>query len=198
VPDDETDPLRVSGPPLAGDEVSTLLGSLERQRATFAWKVGGLDRPALSTWVGASTMTLGGLVKHLAWTETLTFQTRLLGHRPGAPWEDVDWDDEPDWPWTSAEDDTPEELYALWRSAVVRSRAGVAEALAAGGLDHRSVWSEDDGAPRPSLRRVLVDLIEEYARHTGHADLYREVIDGVVGEDPPGPPDLYPVPGEED
>jgi hypothetical protein len=182
------------GPPVAGDEVATLLGSLERQRATFAWKVGGLDRAALSTTLGGSAITLGGLVKHLAFTEVLTFCTRLVGQRPGAPWEDVDWDAHPQWPWTSAAEDDPASLYGLWRDAVVRARAGVAEALADGGLDHRTVWAEDDAQDRPSLRRLLVDLIEEYARHTGHADLYRESIDGLVGEDPPGVPDLYPVP----
>jgi len=183
------------GPPHDGDEVATLLGSLERQRATFAWKVGGLDRDALSRTFGASSITLGGLVKHLAFGEVITFTTRLVGQRPGDPWEAVDWDATPDWPWTSAAQDDPATLYGLWRDAVVRARAGVAQALTEGGLDHRTVWAVDDGETRPTLRKLLVDQIEEYARHTGHADLYREAIDGVVGEDPPGVPDLYPVPG---
>ena len=71
----------------------------------------------------------------------------------------------------------------MWLEAVARSEAAVNEALADGGLDRPlaiSEWSE-----RPNLRRVLVDLIEEYARHTGHADLIRESIDGLVGEDAP-------------
>lgn len=183
------------GPPVAGDEVATLLGSLERQRATFAWKVGGLDREALSVTVGASAITLGGLVKHLAFTEVLHFCTRVSGQRPGDPWEDVDWDAEPEWPWTSAAQDDPATLYALWQGAVVRARASLAGALADGGLDRRAVWSPDEAAVRPNLRRVLADMIEEYARHTGHADLIREVVDGVVGEDPPAAPELYPLPG---
>jgi Protein of unknown function (DUF664) len=88
-----------------------------------------------------------------------------------------------DWQWTSAAEDSPEELRTLWLEAVARSEAAVDEALAAGGLDRPlelSEWSE-----RPNLRRVLVDLIEEYARHTGHTDLLREAIDGLVGEDAP-------------
>jgi hypothetical protein len=78
-------------PPVAGDETATLLGSLERERAIFAWKTGGLDAAGLRATVGAS----------------------------------------------------------------------------------------------PSLRRILIDMIEEYARHVGHADLIRESVDGLVGEDPP-------------
>ncbi len=102
---------------------------------------------------------------------------------PGAPWQTIDWDETPDWDFTSAADDTPEELYALWDGAVGRSRARVDEALAAGGLD-RQAYVADDGV-HASLRRLICDLIEEYGRHTGHADLLREAVDGLVGEDPP-------------
>ncbi|MGI8701594.1 MAG: DUF664 domain-containing protein [Nocardioidaceae bacterium] len=95
----------------------------------------------------------------------------------------MDWDANPDWEWQSAADDTPEQLMALWREVVARSRAAVAEALADGGLERLAVrtrWTE-----APSLRRILVDMIEEYARHTGHADLIRESVDGLIGEDSP-------------
>ena len=86
-------------PPLAGDEVSTFLGSLERQRATFAWKCGGLDAAGMHVTVGASSMTIAGLVKHLALVEDHTFSTKFLGRSPGKPWEDADWDSDPDWEW---------------------------------------------------------------------------------------------------
>jgi len=81
--------------------------------------------------------------------------------------------------------DEPAYLYALWQRMVEQSRRLTLEALANGGLDQpmRQAWP--DGRA-PSLRRTLVDLIEEYARHVGHADLIRESVDGVVGEDPPG------------
>jgi hypothetical protein len=170
-------------PPAAGDETATLLGSLDRQRATFAWKCGGLDAAGLRAMLAPSTVTLGGLLKHLALVEDHYFSVRLLGRAPAPPWDTVDWDADPDWEWRTAAEDSPEELYRLWEDAVARSRASTAEALADGGLDRLSVggeWTEP-----PSMRRILIDLIEEYARHVGHADLIRESIDGLVGEDPP-------------
>ena len=172
-------------PPVAGSEVDTLLGSLERQRRTFAWKCGGLDAAGLNTKVGASEMTLGGLLKHVALVEVDYFAFRLHGRDHGAPWNTVDWNAEPGWEWTSAANDTPAELYALWEHAVAQSRALAEEALAEGGLDHpvRGITLPD--GTNPSLRRIVVDLIEEYARHVGHADIIRESVDGVVGEDPP-------------
>ncbi len=172
-----------SEPPLAGDETATLLGSLERQRATLAWKCGELDAAGLSATVGASSITLGGLLKHLALVEANYFSWKLHGRSPGPPWDAVDWDADPDWEWRSAAEDTPEQLMTLWRDAVSRSRSSVAEALADGDLGQllpHSGWHEP-----PSLRRMLIDLIEEYARHVGHADLIRESVDGLVGEDPP-------------
>jgi uncharacterized damage-inducible protein DinB len=172
-------------PPLAGDETATLLGSLERQRRTFAWKCGGLDEAGMRATVGASTITLSGLLKHLALVEADYFVHRLHGRDPGLPWNSVDWDSDPDWEWRTANEDSADYLTSLWQEAVVRSRSAVAEVLAEGGLDQlvEGFAGERDGSP--SLRRVLVDLIEEYARHTGHADLIRESVDGLVGEDPP-------------
>ncbi|MCW2810790.1 MAG: mini-circle protein [Friedmanniella sp.] len=168
-----------------GDESDTLLGSLERQRATFAWKCGGLDAAGLQARVGASTMTLGGLLKHLSLVEADYFSGRLGGGSPGEPWVGVDWDADPDWEWRTAADDSPEELYTLWQTTVSRSRVLVTEALATGaGVDQLGRRVFPDGRS-PSLRRILIDLIEEYARHVGHADLLRESVDGLVGEDPP-------------
>ena len=175
--------------PVAGDETATLLGSLERVRRMFAWKCGGLDAAGLNATVGASSMTLGGLLKHLALVEYDYFSHRLRGERPPPPFDTVDWDNEVDWEWRSAAGDSPEALMTLWRETVARSRAAVAEALADGGLDQRlqyTGWTEP-----PSLRRVIVDMIEEYARHVGHADLLRESVDGLVGEDPP---EDFPLP----
>ena len=172
-------------PPLAGDETATLLGSLDRQRATLAWKCGGLDAAGMQATVGASSVTLGGLLKHLALVEDDYFSVRLFGRDPMPPWDGIDWDADPDWEWRTAAEDTPEQLMTLWQDSVARSRAAVAEALAEGGLEQLvrySRWTEP-----PSLRRTLIDLIEEYARHVGHADLIREAVDGLVGEDPPGP-----------
>ena len=169
-----------SGPPDAGDEIATLLGFLERQRATFAWKCGGLDAAGLRATVGASTMTLGGMLKHLARFEDDMSAEWLHGRAQRPPWNGVDWSADPAWDWRSATDDTPEQLYSLWWDAVDRSRVLFNEALADGGPERRG------GAGLPSLRYVLLNMIEEYARHNGHADLIRESVDGLVGHDPPG------------
>ena len=119
-------------PPFAADETETLLGFLDYQRATFAWKCSGLDAAALRATVGVSTMTLGGLLKHLAYVEDDWFWRWLNGRDHGAPWDTVDWKADPDWEWHSAADDSPEDLLALWQGAVDRSRARVADALAGG------------------------------------------------------------------
>lgn len=174
----------MTGPPIAGDEVATLLGSLDRQRWIFAWKCGGLDAAGLRATLSPSTMTLGGLIKHLALVEDEYFSVRLLGQEAGPPWDSIDWDADPNWEWDSAADDSPEELMTLWQGAVDRSRAATDQALAAGGLDVLAKWTGRSGQS-PSLRRILIDLIEEYSRHVGHADLLRESVDGLVGEDPP-------------
>ncbi|WP_350281488.1 DinB family protein [Kribbella sp. HUAS MG21] len=177
-------PPALPEPPIAGSEIDTLLGALERNRRTFAWKCGNLDAAGLNKQHPPSTVTLGGLLKHLALVEDEYFTGRLLGKELGAPWDTVDWDAFPDWEWSSAADDSPEELMELWQSAVDRSRAAVAEVLARGGVDQLAQW-KGRGGQSPSLRFILVDLIEEYARHTGHADLIRESVDGLTGEGVP-------------
>ena len=168
-------------PPVAGTELEHLLGALERLRATFRWKADGLDAAGLAARLPPSSLTLGGLLKHLAWAEDLMFTTKLTGEPIGAPWEDHGGDD---WEFTSAAADSPARLYAYWDGAVERSRARLAAALAGGGLDQPVHLAWPDGR-RVSLRRLVCDLIEEYGRHTGHADLLREAVDGRVGEDPP-------------
>jgi hypothetical protein len=176
-------------PPLAGDEVSTLLGSLERQRATFAWKCGGLDTDGLRATVGTSTVTLGGLLKHLAFMEDTNFSWPGRARSEGL-WATDDWRTDPGWDWHPAAEDTPDQLMTQWREAVARSRAVVGEALADGGLSHRERFTLPNGQA-PSLRRQVIDMIEEYARHVGHADLIRESVDGLTGEDPTDRPYPY-------
>jgi hypothetical protein len=172
-------------PPFAGTELEHLTGSLDRLRATIRRKAADLDSAGLQTRVGAASLTLGGLLKHLAANEDYTFTVNLRGEPFGAPWDGFGWDGSTDWDFTSAAEDTPEQLYALWDGAVARSRARLGAALAdGGGLDQVVHRSGPDGQ-QFSLRRLVLDLIEEYGRHTGHADLLREAVDGRVGEDPP-------------
>jgi uncharacterized damage-inducible protein DinB len=168
-------------PPLTGDEAATLLGFLDYQRATLEWKCSGLDAAGLNAKVGVSSMTLGGLLKHMAYVESDWFSGSLFGRERQPPWDGVDWKADPDWEWHSAADDTPEQLLAIWHIAVDQSRALVATAFAHGGLEQVAQRKWPDGRA-PNLRWILVHMIEEYARHNGHADLLRESIDGVTGE----------------
>jgi hypothetical protein len=171
-------------PPLAGTEPEHLAGALDRLRATFRWKADGLDAAGLRTRVGASSLTIGGLLKHLALVEDNHFGPKLSGEPLDARWDTANWNANPDWEFTSAAADAPEDLYALYDGAVERSRAKLQAALTEGALDQLVHISDAEGR-HASLRRLVCDLIEEYGRHTGHADLIREAVDGRVGEDPP-------------
>ena len=171
-------------PPLAGTEAEALTGALNRLRTTFRWKADDLDAAGLRTRVGASSLTLGGLLKHLAHCEDEIFGPKLSGVAFSEPWRSADWKADPDWDFNSAANDTPEQLYALWDEAVDRSNVRLAAALAEGGPD-QPVHVAWPGRGNFNLRRLLCDMIEEYGRHTGHADLLREAVDGLVGEDPP-------------
>jgi uncharacterized damage-inducible protein DinB len=168
-------------PPLSGHEFETLMGFLEFQRATLAWKCEGLDATGFQVTVGASSMTLGGLLKHLALVENFWFSVRLWDRAPQVPFDNVDWDVERDWEWRSAADDSREQLFTLWRDAVAQSNRLVTEATQEGGLDQLARRAWPDGRS-PSLRWILCHMIEEYARHNGHADLIREAVDGLTGE----------------
>lgn len=168
-------------PPLAADEAATLLGFLEFHRDTLRWKTSGLDAEQLAQAHAPSTMTLGGMLKHLASVEDYWFGEILQGRPAAPPFDSAPWDEDRDWDWHSAAQDSPAELAALLDAAVGRSREITARLLAERGLDALSQGTSKRGE-RFSVRWVLVHMIEEYARHNGHADLLREAIDGSVGE----------------
>lgn len=170
-------------PPLAGTELEHLLGMLDRLRWTFRWKASGLDADGLNKRLGPSALTLGGLLQHLAGVEALRFTWEAYHADPGEPWRSADWDGDPDWTFTTAADRTPEELYRLYDDSVAAARERLTAAIADGGIDQPTKAGAEDTPA--SLRRLVCDLIEEYGRHTGHADLLRENVDGLVGEDPP-------------
>jgi hypothetical protein len=171
-------------PPRAGTELEHLHGALNRLRATFRWKVDDLDAAQLRATIPTSSLTIASLLKHLAHVEADWTTWRLDRSSPGDPWASVDWDVHPDWAFETARLDNPDDLYRLWDDSVARARERFAVAVERGGLDQEVALTWQDGT-HPSLRRVLCDVIEEYGRHTGHADLLREAIDGRVGEDPP-------------
>ncbi|MBA3528756.1 MAG: DinB family protein [Propionibacteriaceae bacterium] len=168
-------------PPLVGEETPMIVGFLDFQRQTLAMKTAGLDADQLNRALSPSPMTLGGMLKHLATAEDWWFSQVLMGNEESPPFTGVDWEDDEDWEWHSAADDSPEELRDLWRSFVSRSQEITAAALADGGLDRLSVRSSRSGE-KFSLRWILLHMIVEYARHNGHADLIRESIDGQTGE----------------
>ena len=155
-----------------------LEGYLDAYRALAIRKSAGLTQQQLAQSLAPSTMTLGGILKHLAVVEDDWFHSDLAGNDLPEPWASVDPDDIADWEWTSSSRDSPEELLDLFRTACGRSRAACA---AVASLDDMSVKADRDGRPW-SLRWIYVHMIEEYARHVGHMDLIRESIDGSTGD----------------
>jgi hypothetical protein len=167
-------------PPLAGTELEHLVGALDRLRTTFRWKVDDLDADGLRTRIGASSLTLGGLLKHMAINEDYVFTRKLSREPVGEPWQSL-WDGTDDWEFTSAADDTPEQLYAFWEDAVERSRVRLDTALEHAGLNQLVHVSSAQESARACAARC--DLTEEEADIPGHADLLRGRR-WTVGEDP--------------
>ena len=152
---------------------------LDYHRATLLIKVDGLDSDQLRRTAAASSLTLGSLLKHLALVQDGWLVEKMQGDPLPAPWDAVDWDADPDWEINSAAEDSAEQLVAQFRESSERARRVEA---AYDSLDALSTApSRDTGEPF-TLRWILLHLIEEFARHNGHADLLRESIDGVVGE----------------
>jgi uncharacterized damage-inducible protein DinB len=165
-------------PPETGTELEQLTAYLDYQRATMLVKAEGLSREQLAQTHPPSTLTIGGLLNHLALVEDSWFRVRFAGLPDDELWAGHDWDADPDYELRTAAEVEPDELRRRYEQACARSREVVA---AARDLDQLSVQPRGNGA-RFQLRWVLLHLIEETARHAGHADLLREAIDGTVGE----------------
>jgi uncharacterized damage-inducible protein DinB len=167
-------------PPASAGEKDTLLGFLRYQRATVLVKCAGLRTEQWRSRSTVSALTLAGLVKHLALVEESWLVERFAGRTIPEPWTGVDWNADPDWEFRTALEDDPAWLATRYREAWGRADRIVAESdLAA--LSAAAVRI-DDRQERVSLRWILVHLIDETARHNGHADLLREAIDGTTGE----------------
>ncbi len=168
--------------PLVADETEMLLAWLDYHRDTLRLRAEGLDSDQLSATHPPSTLTLGGLLKHMALVEDHWFGVTLMGNDPVEPWRSADWDADGDWEFHSAFEDSPEELRRLFDDACAATDRILKRALAEGGLDRLSERaSRRQEGQKFSLRWIVLHLIEEYARHNGHADLIRESIDGVTG-----------------
>ncbi len=174
----ETDEYGRTDPPLAAGEIETLLGFLDYQRATLDWKCRGLDDEQLRTTLAPTVMSLGGLLKHLTRVEDHWFSEVVAEAPKREPWATMPWASE----WQNAGADTGDDLRRMWAAGVERSRAVVAAQLEAGDVTLTATHPAWDGQGQVSLRWVLVHMIEEYARHNGHADLLREAVDGETGE----------------
>lgn len=164
---------RRTQPPLGGEEREMLVGFLNGQRDTLLWKLDGLDDEQVRRPHEPSGLTLLGIVKHLTDVERSWFREVVAGEDLGHLWDDAD----PDRYWRIEPEDTTAGLIADYR----------AECAAADAI----VLASDLGAPvtgpRPreqgmTIRWVVLHMIEETARHYGHADLIREAIDGRTGE----------------
>jgi hypothetical protein len=160
--------------PLAGTETETLVAFLDYYRELLLDKAGGLTQEQLGIRLEPSTMTLAGMIYHLAVVEEAWFSEHFMGEELGQPWRSVDWEAIRDWEWDVAPTLEPQKVFDAYRTAFERSNEIVAEAES---LDQ--VSANDD---ERSLRWILVHMIEETARHAGHADLIRESIDGATGD----------------
>ncbi len=171
-------------PPHAASETETLMAFLDYHRDILRLKTEGLDAAQLDQRLAPSTMTLGGMLKHLAYVEDWWFNQVYADNPPPEPWASADWKADRDWEWNSAAADSPEELRRLYDDTVAISDRIVHEALAhpnaVESLCQRPL--RGDPSRRITLRWILVHMVEEYARHNGHADLIRESIDGQVGD----------------
>jgi uncharacterized damage-inducible protein DinB len=165
-------------PHLQADEQTTLVQFLDYHRATFLGKIEGLSQEQMNIALAPSDLTLAGLTKHLALVEDSWFQERFVGVEV-EPWASAPFDDDRDWEMHSASHDSPDDLVALYRAAIARSQATLSTVDSLDVLS--AVNDRQEGIPY-SMRWILVHMIEETARHNGHADLIRQSIDGLTGE----------------
>ncbi|MFI6445974.1 DinB family protein [Kitasatospora sp. NPDC050543] len=160
-------------PPSAGDETAMLTAWLEFHRATLAEKCEGLSDDQLRLRsVPPSSLSLLGLVRHMAEVERHWFRNILRGEKlPSHFWSEQD----PDGDFDNVDTADVAADFATWRAEVESARA------AAAGLPLDTVGKTLRHEQEVTLRWILVHVIEEYARHNGHADLLREVVDGTTG-----------------
>ncbi len=175
LPAPRTTGVRVLDAPRDGDERTTLCSMLDWYREGVVRKLDGLTHEQANRRLLTSDTTLAGIVNHLALVEDTWFTHRIEGRPDPAPWDAVDWAEDPDWDFHHAADEPVEVIVERYRVACERSRAVVA----AHDLDDIAA---DTSRHRFTVRWTLVHLIEETARHLGHMDLLRELTDATTGE----------------
>jgi uncharacterized damage-inducible protein DinB len=169
-------------PSFRNDEVGMLRSFLDHYRATIRLQASGLTAAQLDQALPPSDLTLGGMLKHLAFVEDYWFSYNLMAHEPTPPWDTAPWGEDPDWDWHSASDTPHAELDALLAAAIARSDECLDAALAADPDLDRPVarTRPPEKGETATVRWVLVHMVEEYCRHAGHADLIRQSIDGAT------------------
>jgi uncharacterized damage-inducible protein DinB len=162
-------------PDRGGSEAELLGQYLDVQREAMLAKTEGLDREQLTRVHPPSALTLGGLLHHVALAEEDWMEIHFLGQPDREPFVSADWGGDPDWQFRVPDTMEPEQLSERYRDACARSRDVVAQATSLDQMSAKPVRGEHF-----SLRWALLHLIEETARHAGHADLLREAVDGSV------------------
>lgn len=163
---------------VSADEPTTLVEMLDYYRAVLVRKGSGLSTEQLDTRLAPSDLTIGGLIFHMALVEDGWFHQKFLGNEPPEPWASVDWDSDYDWELNNANTRTPDQLFAQFYMSVARSHVAYSSADS---LDQLAMLIRSNG-DQWNLRWIMVHMIEEYARHCGHADFIRQSIDGVTGD----------------
>lgn len=164
--------------PNQAGEREMLTAFLDYYRELMIDKASGLTDEQLHSRLEPSTLTLGGLINHLALVEDDWFVKDFEGGELPEPWHSAPWDEDRDWEFNTADAVPSEELIGRYRTAIDRAREIVTRTES---LDQLSQRTNREGE-QWSLRWILIHMIEETARHCGHADLIRESIDGAVGD----------------
>ncbi|WP_228920630.1 DinB family protein [Streptomyces sp. DH20] len=158
------------------DERTMLEGWLGYHRATLAWKCEGLtDEQLRAASVAPSELSLMGLVRHMAEVERSWFRRVFAGEDAGPLYYG---EADPDGEFHPGEADTWRDAYETWQGEIEAAR----RTAAGHALDERSQGRHHSHSGPCSLRWIYTHMIEEYARHNGHADLIRQAIDGATGE----------------
>ncbi|MPY62290.1 DinB family protein [Streptomyces spongiae] len=168
--------IKRTEPATDADERSMLEGFLDYHRQTLEWKCEGLDDAQLRTAsVPPSELSLMGLVRHMADVERSWFR-RVLADEDVAPlyYSDEDRDGE----FHLTDTDTWEDAYTTWQAEIAAARTSAARFALDDASQGRNGFTEEP----LTLRWIYTHMIEEYARHNGHADLLRERVDGATGE----------------
>lgn len=164
-------------PPYNGSERDTIVGYLDYYREVMLDKAGGLDKDQLNTTLGPSNLTLINLIHHLAIVEHWWFWQFFAGNDQLEPWASMDFKDSPDWEFEHSDEFDPEVIIQRYRDEIDRARTIIASTDS---LEQLSVM--DRNGEKRSMRWIVIHMIEETARHAGHADLIRESIDGETGD----------------